>query len=209
MPLRTAKQLTDLSRLWPIAIVTGRSIKDTEGRLGFTPDYLFGNHGAERMGQLATPNLSAGLNAFRHVLLQHAAAMTAQKIVVEDKGMSLALHYRQSDNPAATCAWLHQLIISARTDVVVTDGHKVINILQLHALDKGDAVKIILQESNAVSALVVGDDNNDESAFLMAPELAVTVRIGLELTDSCAKFRLDSQDQVDWLLQFLLGLKHH
>lgn len=204
VPLHTARLLTFLSRLWPIAVVTGRSVKDAEQRLGFTPDYLFGNHGAERAGQPASANLSERLNTFRHVLHQYAVAMAARKVVLEDKGISLALHYRQSDNPVATCAWLHELVDSVPTDVVATDGHKVVNILQPHAPDKGDALKVIMQDSHAVSALVVGDDDNDESAFVMAPELAVTVRIGALTTNSRAKFRLDGQHQVDWLLEFLL-----
>lgn len=207
VPLRTAMQLVNLLRLWPIAVVTGRSVKDAQGRLGFTPDYLFGNHGAERVDQPAFASLSSGLNTFRHFLKLHAVVMTARKVVFEDKGLSLALHYRQSHNPAETCAWLHELLNSLHADVAITDGHKVINVLQLQAPDKGDALKIIMQESRAVSALVVGDDANDEAAFVAAPELAVTVRIGSKATYSRAKFRLASQHQVDWLLEFLLTKK--
>ena len=199
-----ADQLMNLSHLWPIAVVTGRSVKDAQGRLGFTPHYLFGNHGAERADQIASASLSGGLNTFRQFLKLHSVAISARKVVFEDKGLSLALHYRQSDNPAETCAWLHELMNSMRADAVITDGHKVINILQLQAPDKGDALKIIMQESGAVSALVVGDDANDETAFIAAPEHAVTVRIGSTTTNSCAKFRLDKQHQMDWLFEFLL-----
>ena len=204
VPLRMTGQLMSLSRLWPIAVVTGRSVKDAQGRLGFTPDYLFGNHGAERAGQPALASFSDGLDAFRRFVHPHLKAMTAQKIILEDKEMSLALHYRQADNPASTCAWLHALITTGPADVVVTHGHNVINILQLHAPDKGHALQRIMQDSQAVCALVVGDDDNDESAFAMAPELAVTVRIGAATTKSCARFRLNYQHQVERLLDALL-----
>ena len=144
----------------------------------------------------------------RQYLHQHAAAMTHRKVHLEDKGLSLALHYRQSDNPALTRAWLHSLIDPVRSEVLVTDGHSVLNILQPNAPGKGDALKTIMLHCRAESALVVGDDDNDEPAFAMAPELAVTVRIAPAQTNSRAKFRLDSQHQVDLLLEFLLKQKN-
>ena len=229
VPTRTANYLVSLSRSWPIAVVTGRSVKDAQGRLGFTPDYLFGNHGAERadladkaewasstpspaanLTPSSTPSStpSGGLDTIRQYLHQHATAMTHLKAHLEDKGLSLALHYRQSENPVLTRAWLHSLIGPVRSEVLVTDGHCVVNILQPHAPGKGDALKTIMLHCRAESALVVGDDDNDEPAFAMAPELAVTVRIAPAQTNSRAKFRLDSQHQVDLLLEFFLKQKN-
>ena len=49
--------------------------------------------------------------------------------------------------------------------VVLTDGHMVVNILLMHAPDKGDALLSLLQDCDVANALVVGDDDNDEAAF--------------------------------------------
>ena len=206
VPVRTAQQLMALSRWWPIAVVTGRSVDDAKKRLGFTPDYLFGNHGAQRADQVIASYMSEGLNTCRKLLHRYLPALVARKVGVEDKGMSLALHYRQCDNPVAVCAWLHELMASVPDDIVVTDGHLVINILPMHAPDKGDALLTILQDCAAINALVIGDDDNDEAAFVKAPKHAVTVRIGPPGVVSRARFRLHGQNQVGALLAKLVEL---
>ena len=203
VPVQTARYLTTLSQSWPVAVITGRSVDDAKTRLGFTPDYLFGNHGAERAGQ-PSRHLREGLNACRKLLHHHLPTLAAHKVIVEDKGMSLALHYRQCDNPAAICTWLHELMGSVPGGVVLTDGHMVVNILLIHAPDKGDALLSLLQDCGVANALVVGDDDNDEAAFEKAPAQAVTVRIGPLDMRTRARFRLSGQYQLDALLAILL-----
>lgn len=208
IPAQTAAHLMVLSRSWPVAVVTGRSVEDAQKRLGFTPDYLFGNHGSERAGHPALDTLDAGLNKCRTLLSEHALALTARKVSVEDKGLSLALHYRQCDDPVGTSIWLEELLQSIAKDTAVTGGHMVINVLPTRAADKGDALLTILQESSAETALVVGDDENDEAAFLKAPENALTVRIGLHGTCSHARFNLSGQHQISALLSILVRQKN-
>jgi trehalose 6-phosphate phosphatase len=204
VPGETAQLLSALSASWTVAVVTGRSVKDAEQRLGFEPAYLFGNHGAERAGQ-HTPELkNRQLDCCRDYLNRHALQLSARKIIVEDKGFCLALHYRQSDNPAVQRAWLHGLMLPMTPEIVLTDGHMVINVLLAGAPDKGDAMLAILEECDAQAALVVGDDDNDEPMFIKAPRESVTVRIGDSLIRSRARFRLDSQLQMNALLSMLL-----
>ena len=42
-----SRGLTRLARRHPVAIITGRAVADVRPRLGFTPQYVIGNHGAE------------------------------------------------------------------------------------------------------------------------------------------------------------------
>ena len=207
VPAQIAADLKTLSRSWSVAVVTGRSVEDVRKKLDFTPDYLFGNHGAERADQLAPHHLYQKLNGCREFLSASTALLAARKVRVEDKGLSLALHYRQSENPVATRAWLRELVRSVSENMVVTDGHMVINMVLAHAPDKGDAVQTILQESGTEYALLVGDDENDEAAFVNAPEHAVTVRIGPPAVCSRARFSLSGQHQVSALLTLLVNQK--
>lgn len=204
IPAQTAQYLMTMSRSWPIAVVTGRSVEDVRKKLGFTPDFLFGNHGAERSGRLTPHHLHENLNACRQWLVTHRSSLLAHQVWVEDKGLSLALHYRQSENPVKTRAWLHELMRSATENSFLSDGHMVLNIVSTHAPDKGDALQTILQESGVTNALVVGDDENDEAAFAKAPEHAVTVRIGAPGVRTGARFGLSGQKQVNSLLTILM-----
>ncbi len=205
---QTMAYLKSLSRSWPVAIVTGRSVSDVRQKLGFTPDYLFGNHGAERYDRWETNHSNENLNPCRSFLSAHAGLLAVHNVNVEDKGVSLALHYRHSNNPSDTRAWLHDVLRGVSQDVLLLDGHMVVNIVWRYAPDKGDALATILQESGAENALVMGDDENDEAAFVKAPQHAVTVRIGSSAVRSRARFRLSGQYQVNTLLVALLNQRN-
>ena len=45
-----SQRLDRLARLRPLAVVTGRAVGDVARRLGFTPQFIVGNHGAEDPG---------------------------------------------------------------------------------------------------------------------------------------------------------------
>lgn len=207
VPANTADKLRALSRVWPLVVITGRAIEDARPRLGFTPHYLVGNHGAERDNVPASAVLLARLDPCREHFLRHTAAMQAQSIALEDKGLSLALHYGQAPNTAMARAWLDVLIEPVSEQICATNGHLVMNIMPANAPDKGDALLEIMHDCKANKALVVGDDVNDEMAFEKAPAGSVTVRIGPSQVLTLARFRLYSQHSVDRLLSVLLALR--
>lgn len=207
VPEDTAARLRALSRVWPLGVITGRAIDDARARLGFTPRYLFGNHGAERADTAVSAVLHDRLDPCREHLRRYKPAMQTRWIVLEDKGLSLALHYALAPNVPLTRAWLDELIAPVSDQIHATHGHQVMNIMPQHAPDKGDALLEIMHDCGAANALVVGDDVNDESAFGKAPPGSVTVRIGSPQVPTQARFRLSSQSQVDRLLSMLLALR--
>ena len=218
VPAATASRLHELSRSWSIAVVTGRSASDAAVRLGFEPRCLIGNHGAERWGPPATDSsraLQRALDPVREQLqlrlrLRLAAGELQTRgveIEIEDKGMSLALHYRRSSNPVAALATVRELLMEKFAGVRISRGHYVVNITALNAPDKGDAMRAVLDEWGLSCALVVGDDSNDEPAFLKATPGSVTVRIGPMETPTAAHFALEFQHEVDQLLDVMLGLR--
>ena len=207
VPEGTAARMKALSLVWPLCVITGRAIGDARERLGFTPRYLFGNHGAERADAAVSAVLHGRLDPCREHLRRYRRGLQTRWIVLEDKGLSLALHYAQAPNAAFTRAWLDELIAPVRHHIHATHGHQVMNIIPHHAPDKGDALLEIMHDCGAAKALVVGDDVNDEAAFDKAPAGSVTVRIGPQKTPTQARFRLSSQSQVDRLLSMLLQLR--
>ena len=207
VPALTASRLRALVRLWPVAIITGRALEDARGRLGFEPHYLYGNHGAERSGDAASTGLAARLDPLRRLLRERSDDLTACEIEVEDKGLSLALHYRRAIHPAAARQWLENFASMLPAGVVAGPGHCVMNLTLAQAANKGDALLQVLRDADAASALVVGDDANDEPAFANAPQGSVSVRIGAQHTPTVAAFRLAAQSQVNVLLSMLLALR--
>ena len=191
-------------------MVTGRSVSDAAARLGFEPRCLIGNHGAERLGPSATDNsraLQRALDPVREQLRLAASDLQICGVEVEDKRLSLALHYRRSSDPEAAVTTVGDLLRTTSAGVRISQGHCVVNITPLNAPDKGDAVREVLDEWGLNCALVVGDDSNDEPAFIKATPGSVTVRIGPMDAPTAAQFALEFQREIDQLLDVMRGLR--
>jgi trehalose 6-phosphate phosphatase len=206
VPKTTAARLHELSSRWPVAVITGRRVDDVVGRLGFTPRFLAGNHGAESLHAPLNESGRAALHACRGRLLTREQDLRQRGITLEDKGLSLALHCRGAADRPAAIAWLQAFSTGLVPGLTATLGHCVLNIVPAHAWDKGDALQDFMQQCNASECLMIGDDINDEPAFEKAPASALTVRIGPADTLTAARFSMASQLQLNKLLDVLLDL---
>ncbi len=203
----TAASLQALSGLWTVAVITGRTVEDAKTRLGFSPRYLFGNHGAEPSKGTGSEVPLRNLETCRNQLRRNASELRERRIDLEDKKLSLALHYRHAADPQTARLWLDSLVPALGTGIIASHGHSVLNITPADAPDKGDALIEIMRDCGATRVLIIGDDVNDESAFAKAPPGSVSVRIGPAETPTRARFRLSFQSQVDILLSILLILR--
>lgn len=206
IPPDIAAHMQALAQVWPVAVITGRRIDDARARLGFRPRYLLGNHGAERPGCPLPAALSRQLDPCRALLRQQAAGLREHGVELEDKGLSLALHYVCAEEPGRARAWLDLQSACWGTGVSCMHGHCVLNVTPAGAPDKGHALLSVMRHCGAEQALVVGDDSNDEVAFACAPRGSVSIRIGPRTTPTQARFRLESQQQMEPLLARLLQL---
>lgn len=197
-PAAIARRLAALAQLCPVAVVTGRSIADVAPRLGFEPAYLVGNHGAEGLGWSAPGHSLAKL---REDLQHQMPALQAAGVLVEDKGLSLALHYRLARNRDAALDAITAIVAGLPPDLASFGGKFVVNIVLRGAPDKGDAVLDLLRISSRDALLFVGDDVNDEAVFERARQNWLTVRIGRTQGASRAMFFLDTYVEMSALLQ--------
>lgn len=204
VPLAVAMRLQRVARRWPVAVVTGRAVADVGDRLGFDPPYIVGSHGAEDPADPHRGRWQSELDGVRAQLQQHAAWLAARGVTLEDKGQSLALHYRLAPNRAAAAQAIRQVIDQLGGSHVLQAGKCVTNILAAGAPDKADAVAALVKRAGCDGALFVGDDVNDEAVFARAAPHWVTVRVGPELAPSSARYFLEGPNQIAGLLQALL-----
>lgn len=204
-----ALQLRQLAAWRPVAIITGRRVADVSTRLGFEPAYIIGNHGAEDPANAALgPTLVAALNPARQTLAAYLEPLTQAGVTLEDKGISVALHYRQAPDRLAAQQCIATTIAGITGPPLHTFGGKfVVNLVAANAPGKGDAVLQLVQRTGSLAAVFVGDDINDEAVFAMAPAHWLTVRIGQDDPNSRAQFFLDSHADMGALLQRLLVLR--
>lgn len=206
MPLSVMRRISRLGSLLPVAIITGRSVSDVSARLGFEPRYVIGNHGAEGFGEQSMDLYRRILDAPRALLTVHHQQLREHGVQIEDKGLSIALHYRMARNREAAAAWIRALLARVEAPLTLSYGKCVVNVTPAHAPDKGVALKRLVEAEGTEAAVFLGDDVNDESAFAIAESQWVTIRVGNAAARSAARYFLDDHAQVAVLLQDMIDL---
>ncbi len=200
MPVSTRTWLKRVATLYPAIVVSGRNRDDVLGKLrGIPLAAVYGNHGAETGG-----NIPRDRRVMRWKTALQAELGDLPGVWIEDKGASLAVHYRQSTRPAQSSRRIAAAI--ARLNEVRTfGGKKVVNLVADGAPTKGDAVAAERDRLHCEWVLYVGDDDNDEDAFALEGNL-VAVRIGRK-KHTHARYFLKSQAEIDQLLRWIVRLR--
>ena len=201
LPDTTRALLVRIARHYPVIVLTGRSRRDALHLLAGVPVLeVIGSHGAEQPGS-PIGRFLALVEQWRHQLADKLKTVAGTNI--EDKKYSLAVHYRQSDDPASA----HQSIRDAASELKgarIVGGKKVVNVVPEGAPDKGAALLAALDRLGCERAVFIGDDETDESAFAVAASAPIfTIRVG-EDPASRAGHYLRSQKEIDALLEAML-----
>ena len=208
LPPPIAKQLATLASLTPVAILTGRAIKDIRPRLPFTPHYLIGNHGLEGI-----PGWEKHEQHYRHLCAQwHHAIQNAlstspenhNHIEIENKQLSLSIHYRHAANPAQTGKTLLALLKENAPDAFIMPGKYLYNLVPPDAPDKGAALNEIMKTSKAPAVLYVGDDITDENIFRLSWNNLLSIRVEKDLA-SAAPWYIPTHQDITKLLDHLIN----
>jgi trehalose 6-phosphate phosphatase len=146
-----------------VAIVTGRPTEQIRERLrvpGLRVEGLYG---------LRAPDLDEPLLA--------AVARAAAPVPgtwVEFKGASVAVHFREADDPAAAEAALRPPLeaIAATHRLEIAPGKRVLELVPADRPRKGDAVERLVRAAGARAVVFVGDDLADMEAFAALDRLA-------------------------------------
>lgn len=209
LPLALVRRLRELSTRFETAVVTGRSVADARRRLSFEPRHLVGNHGAENAdGEGDAGVWSRALEPVRAVLRAARTQLEACGVVVEDKGQSIALHYRCATDEAVAHKAIDVVLRGLGHALTIGHGKYVVNLVPLGAPDKGDALCALAQRIGVDAGLYVGDDENDEPAFAKVGPNWVTVRVGPAPVQTHAAYYLDGPSQMPLLVQYLIDAGH-
>jgi trehalose 6-phosphate phosphatase len=155
-----------------LAVISGRTLAEVDRILDGSVTAAAGVHGLERRfagGAVWRAEASPSLVAARAVLAPLVGGWPGAWL--EDKGLSLAAHYRAA--PAAAEALRRVAEALARDGkLVLQAGHMVLE-LRTPGPDKGDAVGAFMAHAPFAGArpVFVGDDLTDERGFAAATDL--------------------------------------
>jgi trehalose 6-phosphate phosphatase len=162
-----------------VACVSGRAGDDARRIVGVPELTYVGNHGLE-----LEPAAAEWTAALERLLIEAAWPHT------EDKGLTAALHYRDTADEVAARAELEVVAARARdAGFVARFGRKVLDIVPPVDTDKGKAVRVLLEQTGLDRALVAGDDTTDLDAFRALDGLSVAVRVAVSSDEGPAQLR--------------------
>jgi trehalose 6-phosphate phosphatase len=156
-----------VERLAVVAIVTGRSPVDAR-RLVDVPGVLVsGNHGTEWLEPGAVePVPLPEIARVRPILAEVLDRLPAMDgVIVEDKGLSASVHYRNAPDPEQTRKALTRAIGSPPPEIEARHGRMIIDIRPVGLGDKGSATSTIIERFGLRGVVVLGDDVTDLDMF--------------------------------------------
>lgn len=204
MRVSTARLLVRLARLYPTAVVSGRSRADVVRRLaGAEVKHVIGNHGLEPGTDLDL--FADEIEAARRSL--EVALRDSPGVEIEDKRYSLSLHYRRAHRRALALAAIERAVADLPHPMRLVPGKLVANVVPTRAPNKGDAVLALRAKEGVAAVIYVGDDVTDEDVFRLGePERPISVRVGPSKS-SAAEYYLADQREMDALLFELIRLR--
>jgi len=201
----TTSELFDrVCRLYPCAIISGRSREDVEGRVNGAPvRYVVGNHGLEPGPHMGA--FEVQIAESRPMLEGSLAGLSG--VDIEDKRFSIAVHYRRSRRKRDARRAIHEAVSALPHTMRIVPGKLVVNVLPEQAPHKGDALLHLREACGADTAVYVGDDATDEDVFALdQPGRLLSIRVGMSRSSSAA-YCVAGQRDVDPLLRRLVRLR--
>jgi len=192
-----------------LALITGRAVADVDRLFAPLALPVAGQHGLERRDAAGAVHRHAHpapeLGAVRDELDRFAAAHPG--VIVEDKGLTLALHYRLAPRAGPAAAALAERLAATSGGALALQRGKMVIELRPAGRDKGTAIAEFMAEDpfRDRTPVFLGDDLTDEYGFgVVNGRGGLSVKVGDGPTE--AKLRLADVDAVREALARLAGV---
>jgi trehalose 6-phosphate phosphatase len=174
VPGTTRSELVRLAgRYGLVACVSGRPAEVARTIVGIPELTYVGEHGLE-----LDPDAGAWADRI------HAFARATGR-PVEEKPISAAFHYRTAPDREQAHRELEAVAAAAEAEGLKTRwGRLVLEVLPPLEVNKGTAVRYLLEQSGLRRALYAGDDTTDIDGFAALDGLDVAVRVGVVTPES-------------------------
>jgi len=200
-----------------VGVVSGRPIDELRRLIGLDEIFYVGCHGLEWAAPDGARHMAWSsrilVDALSSLRAEMREAMTRfQGVVLEDKGMSLALHYRTAKRDAAWAArkefvravnWYQQ----QGANLELLPGKEVIE-AKPQGATKGDAIsQIWTRYTPSALPIYIGDDVTDESAFNAVGENGLAILVAEKPRATAARLLLKNPTEVYVFLRCLTHMR--
>jgi trehalose-phosphatase len=199
-----------------LIIVTGRSYKDIYNLVLLSDITYISNHGfliTYKEDSWVHPCVGDKLLFFPEIVKALKANLIDYKgILVEDKGFTISIHYRNAniDDLVIIKDKIDNIINSYKGSIILTEGKKVFELRPLIKWNKGSAVLEWLCKNQTIIdnpplIISIGDDQTDEDMFIALNNIGITIKVGANIPTK-AKFYLQNNNEV---YRFLFQLNEY
>ncbi|HPT39073.1 MAG TPA: trehalose-phosphatase [Candidatus Omnitrophota bacterium] len=204
-----------------IAIISGRALVDIKKKVGLKNIIYSGNHGFQIEGPKINHEIAVPLD-YKKILERIKIKLEERLfgikgVFVEDKKISLALHYRLANRkqvPFIKTVFHESIILYlVRNKIKIRPGKEILEVMPPVHWDKGKIVLWLLARQEALSKngrnipIYIGDDATDEDAFKALKNRGLTVFVG-NANSSQAKYYVRNVKEVYELLKYILDIQN-
>lgn len=186
------------SRNVRVAIISGRRVAELRDLLPFDGLKYYGIHGIESDdGRVVVPKPDTRLALRSTKRLVRIELGGLPGILIEDKGVGFAVHYRLTTQRIQRLAWIRLQAIMAPWSkrLHILAGKKVWEVLPAEVTGKSVGVTNSLSGKwKDALVIYIGDDSSDEEAFRRLPD-GITIRVGAKSRTN-ARYYLKSPAEV-------------
>jgi trehalose 6-phosphate phosphatase len=173
-----------------VVVITGRPVRAAvqlgrfRGVAGLQLMTILGQYGVERWNaaddEYLLPPDPPQISAVAEELPKILDSLGMSEARIEDKGRAIAIHTRSLPDPKGALARLEEPLgdLAARHGLMLAPGKNVWEI-RTPDMDKGAALRAIVEETGARQVIFAGDDLGDLPAFRAVRELATAEVAGL------------------------------
>lgn len=188
-----------------VAIVTGRDLQSIDNLLGLPTINLAVNHGAQwRFSGEVTDQvapMSQHLATVKNPIVEFART---HDLILEDKGFSLALHFRQQPRLENKVDKFLTTLLSPINELEIVPG-KFVREIKSVSINKGIVIERLMKRLPFAgrTPYFFGDDVTDEDGFAWINEAeGISVKVGPG--ETLAQYRVNDVEDVLAFLQKLL-----
>ena len=203
--------------VYQVVIISGRALADVKQMVGIEGIFYIGNHGWEIEGSsihfesLIPVQVSSEMEKIKFELITQLSDI--QGVFVEDKGVTLSVHYRSvaTDKESLVRKIFERICTPYRRKNIIKfhEGKKVFELKPPVQWDKGKAALWLLRKQEVLKGkgnvlpVYVGDDSTDEDAFKALRNKGITAFVG-KSKFSTAQYCLAGPEEVTELLKYMV-----
>lgn len=200
-----------------IALISGRAVADLYSRFPRDEIIYYGNHGFERWrgGAEAPDPGEDNARAAIATLIDALDFSDLPGVIAEPKGMTATIHYRLSPDPADVRHAIEDRLrpLTDSLGLRISPGQMIWDIKPAEPIDKGTALRSVINECGLRSVIFLGDDVTDLAAMDVLRDMTAHANelrgasVGVvhpengppDLGDHCEYFAEGTDDVADFL----------